>query len=536
MFNNLFELIEDFCNKYQDTTAFSQHHSKISYKEVLEHSRYFASFLDQEGFYKGDRLAIMMPNLLPYPVLLYGCFFSGVISVNVNPLYTARELLIQLNDAKPKGIVISENFAHILAGIIKELPFIETVIIVALGDEHSIFEKIIFRVMAKYIRKLIPKYNLRAANKEVYSYAHALEIGKKHKLKPRVINKNDIAMLQYTGGTTGIPKGALLTHGNLLANVEQVKDFLGDAIDKVGMRNIVPLPLYHIFCCTVNSLMLPSLGMNNVLIANPRDFKAFVKILKRRPFSVLTGVNSLFERLMDEKGFKDLNFRRLKFVVAGGMSLDAKTSERWRQITGNIIIEGYGLTETSPVICINSLFGRGYTGGVGYAVKGTELKICDDAGNALPIGRSGELWVRGPQVMKGYWKKDEETQQVKTEDGWLRTGDIASIDNTGLVKIIGRKKELIIVSGFNVYPNEVEEVLKMHPDVLEVAVIGVKDEKHGELVKAFIKKKPNSNLTALSLKILARKNLTNYKRPKLYEFIDEFPKSTVGKILKRELK
>ena len=535
-FNNLGELVFDFCKEFNDLTAFSQNHSKISYGEVLDHSLYFASFLEQQGFLKGERLAIMMPNLLPYPIALYGCFFSGVIAVNINPLYTARELLIQLKDCQPKGIIISENFAHILAGIIKELPFIENIIIVELGDEHFLGEKLLVRFIAKYIRKLIPKYNLKKENIKINTYSQSLELGEKTTLSNRVITKQDIAMLQYTGGTTGEPKGALLSHGNLLANFSQVKEFLGTALDKSGMVNIVPLPLYHIFCCTVNGLILPAFGMNNVLIANPRDFKGFIKVLKKRPFSVLTGVNTLFECLMNEKGFADLNFRRLKFVVAGGMSLDAKTSERWRQITGNVIIEGYGLTETSPVLCINPIFSRAYSGTVGRALKNTQLKICDEAGNALPIGRSGELWVKGPQVMQGYWQREEETKEVLTADGWLKTGDIAVIDNQGFVKIIGRKKDLIIVSGFNVYPSEVEEVLKMHPDVVEAAVIGVKSERHGEIVKAFIEKKPSSNLTIRSLKSLAKANLTNYKRPKIYEFIEKMPRSNLGKVLKRELR
>lgn len=529
-FNNLSDFVIQMCRAYRDRPAYTNFGSTLTFDDIDRKSSILAAYLQQKlGYQKGDRLAIMMPNLLQYPITLYACFKAGIIAVNVNPLYTARELEHQLRDADVRGIVIAENFAHTLADVCAHLPSLKDIIITQFGDELGWGKGMIVNFVVRYIKQLVPNYYFEQS----INYKHIF-LSSELPFQAPEIDLDDIAVLQYTGGTTGIAKGAMLTHRNLLANIQQVTYWVGKGIDKPGMICITPLPLYHIFCCTVNAMCLPSLGMHNVLITNPRDTKSFVRTLKSYPFSVMTGLNTLFRGLLRSPNFKNLDFSHLRFVVSGGMPLDKGVADEWQNVTGNVIIEGYGLTETSPIVTANLLYNEGFTNGIGYPVSETLVKICDENGMPVETGAIGELWVKGPQVMKGYWRQPQETEE-SLKDGWFKTGDMATMDARGFCRLVDRKKDMVLVSGFNVYPSEVESVLNAHSDVLESAVIGIPYEKTGEAVKAFVVLKPEKKLTEEELRHYARANLTGYKRPKFYEFRSELPKSNVGKILRRDL-
>lgn len=527
---HLAAFIYSLAERYGTLPAFTNFGTTHSFQDIIQKAEYFAGFLQSLGYQKGDRFAIMMPNLLQYPVVFYGCLLAGVIAVNVNPLYTARELRHQLHDAGAKGIIIAENFAHTFADVRTELPEVKDVVITAFGDELGFFKGMALNIAIRHFKKLVPNYRIDGA----IDYKNALKQGRSHELQTPELSLDDTALLQYTGGTTGLAKGAKLSHRNLLANIQQVDCWIGNEVNESGLVLITALPLYHVFCCTVNALYFPSRGMHNILVTNPRDMKSFIRLLKKRPFHVMTGVNTLFKGLLHQPEFKHCGFSKLRFVIAGGMPLEKVVADEWQKVTGNVIIEGYGLTETSPIVFVNLLYNDAYTGGCGYPMPSTEISLHNDNGEEVPVGEPGVLWVKGPQVMQGYWQNDEATASTIV-DGWLDTGDIATMNENGLFKIVDRKKDMVLVSGFNVYPTEVEAVLSEHPDVAEVCVIGVPSQATGEKVKAFIVRKAGSSLTADQLIGFANENLTGYKRPKEYEFIDELPKSNIGKVLRREL-
>lgn len=527
---NLSEFIQAMCVKYADKPAFTNFGTTLTYDEVYKKATYFAAYLQNTLHYqKGDRLAIMMPNLLQYPVVFYGCLIAGIEVVNVNPLHTVRELAHQLKDSKSRGIIVVENSAYTLEQALPQLPDIKDIIVTSLGDELGTLKGCALNFIAKYVKKMVPKYNLNNALR----YTDVLEQGKSQKLTVTEAGLDDTAILQYTGGTTGLGKGAMLTHRNILSNTLQVRYWVSAALES-EMVSIAPLPLYHIFCCTVNALCLPGLGVHTVLITDPRNIKMFVKILSKYKFGSMTGLNTLFKGLLRDEGFAKLDFSHLKFVVSGGMALDRVTSEAWQKVTGNVIIEGYGLTETSPIVAVNKLFSDHFTDGVGFPVPSTLVKICDDDHNEVPTNQVGEMWVKGPQVMKGYWNKPEENVNIFDGD-WLRTGDMAVMDERGFIKIVDRKKDMVLVSGFNVYPTEIEAILSEHPNVAEIAAIGVPDEKAGQAVKVFVVAKQESPTLEQELRDFASKNLSGYKKPKYYELCDDLPKSNVGKVLRRKL-
>ncbi|HHJ38259.1 MAG: long-chain fatty acid--CoA ligase [Methylothermaceae bacteria B42] len=531
---SLVELFEQCSKQFADLPALENLGTTFTYHQWNLLSLRFADYLHRHLQLKpGTRIAIMLPNLLQYPVVLLGALRAGLTVVNVNPLFTPRELAYELQDSEAEAIVILENFAYVLEKVLDEVPT-HHIILTSAGDLCGFPKRQLINTVLKYVRRKVPPYHLPTA----IPLRQALEQGQP--VRPEVtLNQEDLAFLQYTGGTTGTPKGAMLTHGNLLANIEQVRLWLTcedwHRRMLIGEEDVVTaLPLYHIFALTANLWVGLTLGVNNHLITNPRDLKLFVKKLSKIRFTVLTGVNTLFIHLMHTPGFKQLHFSDLKLTMAGGMSMQKAVAEDWQQITGSPVIEGYGLTETSPVVTLNPLDIEAFTGSIGLPLPSTDCCILD-GGEPQPIGKEGELCVRGPQVMRGYWKQPEESKAVFTEDGWLRTGDIAKMDDKGFFYIVDRKKDMILVSGFNVYPNEIEQVIVSHPKVKECAAIGVPDEKTGEAIKVFVVA-DDPDLTVKELKIFCRANLTGYKIPKYIEFRDELPKTTVGKILRRQLK
>lgn len=533
-FNSLSEFFERAISQYPDQPALTNYGVTLTYTELERHSRNFAYFLFSLGLQKGDRVAIMLPNMLQYPVALMAVLRAGLIVVNTNPLYTARELKHQLNDSGATTIIILENFAHVLASIQPETS-IKHVVITNLGDMFPFVKAMLTRFIARRIKKMVPSYHLPDA----VPFNRALVVG--HPYAQRLLPQglDDIAFLQYTGGTTGLSKGAMLTHKNILSNISQTTAWIthgnpsGKEIQTGREMIITALPLYHIFSLTANLLTFIGLGAENVLITNPRDMKAFVHELKRRKFTCITGVNTLYEALMNAPGFTSLDFSSLKIAIAGGMATRTTTASRWKRVTGNTLIEAYGLTETSPAVTINPLNSLEFSGSIGLPLPSTECEIRDETGDALPIGKAGELYVRGPQVMQGYWT--QETTEQLSSSGWLRTGDVAYIDEGGFVYLKDRTKDMILVSGFNVYPSEIEMVVYSHPDILECAAIGVPDEKTGEAVKIFVVSR-NPALEKASIIEHCRKHLTAYKIPKLIEFRASLPKSTIGKVLRRALK
>ena len=530
-YENLGAFLEDMFARHADRPAFSNFRRTLTYRDIAERARAFAAFLQNElGYKPGDRLALMMPNILQYPICLYGCMLAGVVAVNVNPLYTTRELEHQLNDSGVRGIVLAENFTRSVAGVRPQVPSLRDIIVTRYGDEMGAFWAPIVNFYVRHVAKLVPKYYLPG----VIPFKKLLKIGRTLPFTRYDAKPDEMAMLQYTGGTTGVAKGAMLSHATLLANATQINLWIVGGNIGPGDVIITALPLYHIFCCTINSLGFSSCGVHSVLVTNPRDIKSFLTILRRHPPTMLTGVNTLFKTLLNNPAFRRLDFSRLRYVIAGGMPLEKAVSDDWQALTGNVIVEGYGLTETSPLVCVNHMDTATYNGTIGYPMPGTDVTLRDDNGAIVPLGEPGEMWVRGPQVMQGYWQHPDETRRA-LQDGWLKTGDIAVMRPDGALKIVDRKKDMILVSGFNVYPSEVEAVLAQHPAVLEVACIGVPSEGSGEKVKACVVARPGKKLTMEELQKFANAHLTAYKRPKVYEFCDDLPKSNVGKILKREL-
>ena len=530
-YQNLVEVFEEACHNNGKRVAYSNMGVDITYEQVHHMANQFAAFLQNElKLKKGDRIAIQMPNLLQFPIAVFGAFKAGLIVVNTNPLYTASEMEHQFKDSGAKVVVILANYASLLEQIINRTQ-IKSVVITEIGDLFPFPKNLIVNSVVKYVKKMVPAYNLPQA----YRFHQALNLGSQQKYSPVSMTQEDIAFLQYTGGTTGVAKGAILTHKNILANMLQIVSWMGTRLKKDEEIALTALPMYHIFSLTVNCLAFMWYGAQNVLITNPRDIPAFIKDMKKYPFTIMTGVNTLYNALMNHPQFGSIDFSKLKISVAGAMALQRSVCERWRELTGTMLVEGYGLTEASPVVCVNPIDGGDKIGTIGLPVPSTEVKMINDDGAEVGIGQSGELCVRGPQVMQGYWQRPDETAKVLTNDGWLMTGDVAQIDEDGFVKIVDRKKDMILVSGFNVYPNEVEDAISSHPGVQEVAAVGVKDEHSGEVVKVFIVKK-DPGLTEKDVIEHSRKTLTNYKVPKFVEFRTELPKTNVGKILRRALR
>ncbi len=529
---NLAALFDETCQKYADNTAFINMGSELSFREIHKLSEEFAGFLQNHiGLKPGDRIALQMPNVLQFPIALFGALKAGLTVVNTNPLYTEREMEHQFNDSGAKAIVILSNFASKLEEIIDKTQ-IETVVVTQLGDMLGFPKSLLVNTVVKHVKKMVPKYNLPNA----YSFHQALNIGADKPFTHVNIDSEDLAFLQYTGGTTGVSKGAMLTHDNILKNCKQIKEFMMVMLKEQEEMIVTALPLYHIFSLTANFLNIFTFGGTNLLITNPKDIKGFIKTLSKYDYTIMTGVNTLYNALMNHPDFNNLEFSKLKVSIAGGMALQSSVCEEWKKRTNSLIIEGYGLTECSPVVIVNPLDGNDRVGSIGIPVPSTHIKLIDDDGNEVSkAGEPGELCAKGPQVMKGYWQRPDETSAVLDKDGWLKTGDIASFSEDGFFKIVDRKKDMILVSGFNVYPNEVEDVVCQMPEVLECAAIGVPNDHSGEVVKIFVVKK-NKSLTEEQIKAYCKENLTGYKRPQEIEFRDELPKTNVGKILRRALK
>ncbi len=528
---SLKHLYEDAFEKHAASTAYVNMGRKQSYAEVDEQSRRFGAWLQKEaGLGKGDRVALMMPNILQYPTAIVGCHRAGCTVVNVNPLYTARELEHQLTDSGATVIVIFENAAATLAQVIARTP-VKRVVVTGIGDMLGFPKGPITNFVIRKLKKMVPAYSLPGAVR----WSDALARGASLTLDPVEVGGEDIAFLQYTGGTTGVSKGAVLTHRNMVANTLQCVAFLPELTEFRNPAVVTALPLYHIFALTTNMLLFTRVGGNNVLITNPRDMTGFVKELAKTKFTFITGVNTLFNALLNTPGFDKLDFSALKVALGGGMAVQAAVSERWRKVTGRHICQGWGLTESSPVGTVNLPRTSDFTGSIGYPLPSTEISIRDDDGNALPVGSVGEICLRGPQVMRGYWNRPEETAKVMLPGGWLRTGDVGRMDERGRSFIEDRKKDMILVSGFNVYPNEVEGVVAQMPGVLEVAAVAQPDERSGEVVAVFIVRKDRA-LKSEDVVAFCKRELTGYKVPKHVYFRDELPKTNVGKILRRTLR
>ena len=530
-FSSVADIFDTSITKYSERPAYTNFGKTLSYKEVDTYTAQLGSYLKNElGLEKGDRVAVMMPNLLQNPIAIFGILRAGLVVVNTNPLYTARELKHQLNDSGAKAIIIVENFAHVLEEVIDETP-VEHVITTRMGDLLPPVKGFIINSVVKYIKKMVPTFRLEHA----VAFNKALKLGAQHHFQTVQTDHQDIAFLQYTGGTTGISKGAVLTNKNMVANMLQSSAWIDDFIGHDKGIIITALPLYHIFSLTANCLTFMRYGWCNYLITNPRDIKGFVKELKATEFNVLTGVNTLFNGLLNNPDFKTIDFSRFQFALGGGMAVQRGVAERWKEVTGTTLIEAYGLTETSPAACINPMNLKEFNGKIGLPISSTEVSMQDDDWNEVALGEQGEICIRGPQVMQGYWQRPKETSNILSNDGWLHTGDIGFMDEDGFVQIVDRKKDMILVSGFNVFPNEVEEVIASHPGVLEVGVIGKPDEYSGEVVMAIVVKKDHS-LTEEALREYCRESLTSYKVPKSVVFTEELPKTNVGKILRRELR
>lgn len=530
LYTSLVDYFDQNSQKFADSVAFINLSAKMTYGELGELSRYFAAYLQSIGLKKGSRVAIMMPNLLQYVVAMLGILRAGMVVVNVNPLYTTEEVVHQLDDAGAEAIVVVANFASIVEKALPRLPHISQVIITQIGDLMGAVKGRIVNSVVKYIKKMVPSYQIDRA----IAFNEVMSVGKSLTFSPVTIAPQDIAFLQYTGGTTGIPKGAMLTHRNMIANVLQCSAWMGTVINHDDVV-IAALPMYHIFSLTVCCLTFVCLGATCVLVTNPRHMKSFLKILAQQKISVFVGLNTLFNGLLHQPKFKHIDFSKLKLTVSGGMAMQSTVAEHWKQVTGCHVTEGYGLTETSPVVTINPLTNTDYNGSIGLPVPSTDVTIRDECNKDLAIGEVGELCVKGPQVMQGYFKKPDETDHVMDSDGWLHTGDVARIDEQGFCYIVDRKKDMILISGFNVYPNEIEEVLARSDDVSEVAVIGVPFEKTGEAIMAFIVPE-HADVSEEAIRAFCREHLTRYKIPRFIEFRDELPKSNVGKVLRRELK
>lgn len=526
------DFLKDRCKTFAKHKAVSNLGSSLTYEQLDEKTYDFAAYL-QNGLKleKGERVAIMLPNCLQYYIAMLGALRAGLVVVNVNPLYTKRELVHQLNDSGAQTLIVMANFAHTVEKALPEVK-LENIILTQLGDLLGFPKSMIVNLVVKYLKKIVPPFKLPDA----IDFKSALNQGSQSTLEPVAISPEDTAFLQYTGGTTGVAKGAELTHRNIVANVLQILEWIRPTMEEGKEIAIAPLPLYHIFSLTTACFTMLAIGAETVLITNPRDIHGFIKELKHLKFSIFFSINTLCNALLNNPEFAKLDFSHLKFTIVGGMATTAEIAKRWFQATGVHLKEGYGLTETSPVVTINSMFEQSFTGGIGIPIPSTEVDIRDENGQSVPLGTVGELFVRGPQVMKGYWNKPEETAKVLQKDGWIATGDMVTMDEAGLIKVVDRKKDMIIVSGFNVYPNEVEQVLMTHPGILEAAVIGEESPDHtGELVKAVIVKR-DPDLKEEDVVAHCKKELTGYKVPHVIQFVEELPKTPVGKILRRLLR
>jgi len=531
-YSSIVDILDSSFEKFSDRPAFHCMGKTLNFSDIDELSKKFASFLQNNlGLKKGARVALMMPNILQYPVALFGILRAGMIAVNVNPLYTERELEHQLKDSGAEAIIIFANSAKILENV-KDKTDIKHVIVTQIGDMLGFPKSLLVNFVIKHVKKMVPAWELQGHIK----FLDALALGDGSKFKKETPSLEDTAFLQYTGGTTGVSKGAELTHGNIVANMVQARAWISGMIKEGEEIIITPLPLYHIFSLTANCFIFSSIGALNVLITNPRDIPGFVKELSKWKFTAFTGVNTLFNALLNNKDFRELDFSNLKLTLGGGMAVQKKVAQEYRSVTGKPLIEAYGLTETSPAACINPMDLKEYNGKIGLPISSTDVKILNDDEEEVGINEPGELAIKGPQVMKGYWNRPEETAKVFTKDGYFKTGDIACVDEKGFFQIVDRKKDMILVSGFNVYPNEVEDVIVSHPKVLEAAAIGVPHDKSGEVVKVFIVKKEGTELEADEILQFCKKELTGYKCPKMIEFRDELPKSNVGKILRKDLR
>jgi len=530
-FPSIVSVLENAIAKFRDRPAFRNLGKTITYAEVDRLSAQFASFLLNDlKLKKGDRVALMMPNVLQYPIAIFGVLRAGLTVVNTNPLYTPRELKHQLVDSGASVLVVLSNVAHTAAEVVAETP-VKQVIVTSIGEMLGFPKGAIVDFMVKYVKKMVPDYDIPGA----IDFRTALARGAKHELPAVSLHHGDIAFLQYTGGTTGVAKGAMLTHRNLVANMQQASAWIGTNAKPGEEVIITALPLYHIFALTANCLVFMKFGGLNHLITNPRDMPGFVRELKSTRFTAITGVNTLFNGLLNTPGFDTVDFSALHLTLGGGMAVQRAVAERWKQVTGCTLVEAYGLTETSPAACINPMDLKEFNGAIGLPISSTDACIKDDEGRMLPVGEVGELCIKGPQVMQGYWQRPEETAKVIDAEGWLHTGDMAKMDAAGYFYIVDRKKDMILVSGFNVYPNEIEDVVATMPGVLEVAAVGVPDDKSGEAVKVVIVRK-DPNLTAEQVKAFCKDKLTGYKLPRYVEFRSELPKTNVGKILRRELR
>lgn len=530
--SSLVDMLEFAFKKFADRQSFENMGKSFTYREIDEASKAFAAYLQQDlKLKKGDCIAIQMPNCLQYPIVLFGALRAGLIVVNTNPLYTPREMKHQFNDAGVKAVVIISMFAHNLETVLPETG-IEHVVITNLGDMLGGLKGGLVNFVVKNVKKMVPPYNLPQA----VSIKDALKRGKKLSYKRPEVSGSDIAFLQYTGGTTGVAKGAMLSHENVVAHTLQINEWFKPLLEAGKQESMITaIPLYHIFALAVNGIFMTYIGAKNILVTNPRDMKAFLKDLKKQPFTLITGVNTLYNGLLNQPEFANVDFSKLKTAIGGGMAVQKAVAERWKQVTGVALVEGYGLSETSPVLSVNPLDGRERLGTIGLPMPNTEMAIFDEEGNKLGSGEIGEICARGPQVMKGYWKRPDESAKAFFHKEWFRTGDVGIMGEDGFFKIVDRIKDMINVSGFNVYPNEVEDTIASHPKVLEVAAVGVADERSTEIVKVYVVKKDES-LTKEELISFCRENMTAYKVPKQVEFRDELPKSNVGKILRRILR
>ncbi|MBU2712367.1 AMP-binding protein [Zooshikella harenae] len=529
-YQSILEVMDTCCRQFADKPAFTNYGCTITYGELYQLSGQFAAFLQNKtDLQPGDRIAIQMPNLIQFPIAVFGALRAGLIVVNTNPLYTEREMEHQFKDSGAKALVVLANMASLAEKVVPKTA-IKHVIVTQIGDMLPFVKRTVINAVVKHVKKLVPSYHLP----EAIAFRHALSDGSRYTFRPVAVQADDVAVLQYTGGTTGVAKGAMLTHRNIIANMLQAKSMMGKDLAMAQETIIAPLPLYHIYAFTFHCMVGMFTGQHNVLITNPRDLPRFVKELSSIKFSVFVGLNTLFVGLMNNERFQQLDFSNLRLTLSGGMALQLDTAKRWQSITGCAICEGYGMTETSPIVCVNPIQ-RPKIGTIGVPVPSTEVKLMGDSGEVYQPGDAGELWVRGPQVMKGYWQRPEATMESLTEEGWLKTGDIATFTTEGYLKIVDRKKDMIVVSGFNVYPNELEDVLAKHPDVMQCAVIGVPNEKTGEAIKAFVVTK-NPQLQKEDIVQFFREHVTGYKIPRLIEFREELPTTNVGKILRRQLR
>lgn len=529
-YSSMVDVFDQAVKKYADRPAFSAVGATLTYRDLDTQSRNFAAWLQNKTDLKpGDRIAVQMPNVSQYPVVVFGAMRAGLIVVNTNPLYTTREMEHQFNDSGAKALVVLANMAHNAEKVLPHTS-IEHVIVTEIADMHSPLKRTLMNAAVKHLKKMVPAFNLPQAHK----LPAVLSAGAREKFTAVECKRDDIAVLQYTGGTTGVAKGAMLTHGNLVANLLQVRPMMEDTVEEGKEVVIAPLPLYHIYSFTLNCGIMLEAGAHNILIPNPRDIPGFVKELKNHRFTAFLGLNTLFVALCNNEDFKALDFSGLKLTSSGGMALTTDTAKMWQRVTGCEISEGFGMTETSPVVTFNPNSAI-QLGTIGLPIPDTEVKTVDDDGSETPLGEPGELCVKGPQVMRGYWQRPEDTQKSFTDDGFLRTGDIALIQEDGYIRIVDRKKDMIIVSGFNVYPNEIEDVVSGHPKVVECAAVGIPDEKSGEAVQVYLVATAEG-VTENELKEFCRERLTAYKVPKSFVFRDELPKTNVGKILRRELR